>query len=95
MKILLFTSNVLFFLITVLSGLVKCSIFHVILTKSSTLESGVVQFQVCVWNGEWWVAVHDWDEGEVPGDAEELIHSPIDNPEWSLFKIKTTIYEGN
>ena len=51
----------------------------------------------CKWdnrNIEGAVAFYDWDEGEVSGDAEQLIHSAIDDPEWSLILARTTLYAG-
>ena len=41
------------------------------------------------------VAVNDWDEGEVSGYAEQLVHSAIDDPEWGgLILAETTRYAG-
>ena len=64
--------------------LYKCSIFQAALSESDTLEGGLVQCKVHEGNIEGVVAVYDWNEGEVSGDAKQLIHSAVDDPEWSF-----------
>ena len=49
----------------------------------------------CKWDDiEGVVTIYDWDEGEVSGDAEQLLHSAIDDPEWGLILAKTKRYAG-
>ena len=72
--------------------LYKCSIVQATHSESGTLEGGLVQYKIHEGNIEEWVTLYDWDEGEVSGDAEQLIHSAIDDPEWSFFLVGRASY---